>query len=77
MTAEKERLLARIQDIRSMMRDAKSLDVIEMLVLALADCEQRVAWIDGEFGVKVAAKASERPVDQKNSPRAMPPPRIA
>jgi hypothetical protein len=31
-----------------MLRDAKSLDVIETLLLALADCEQRVAWIDGE-----------------------------
>jgi hypothetical protein len=34
-----------------MLRDAKSLDVIETLVLALADCEQRVAWIDGEDAV--------------------------
>jgi hypothetical protein len=32
-----------------MIRDAKSLDVIETLEQALADCEQRVAWIDGEI----------------------------
>jgi hypothetical protein len=31
-----------------MLRDTTSLDVIETLVLALADLEQRVAWIDGE-----------------------------
>ena len=49
ITKEKERLLARIADIRSMLRDTKSLDVIETLQLALADLEQRVAWIDGEI----------------------------
>jgi hypothetical protein len=38
-----------MEDIRSMIRDANSLDVIETLLLALADCEQRVAWIDGEI----------------------------
>jgi hypothetical protein len=51
ISTEKERLLLRIDDIRSMLRDAKSLDVIETLVLALADCEQRVAWIDGEHAI--------------------------
>jgi hypothetical protein len=45
---EQERLLRRIEDIRSMLRDCKSLDVVETLLLALADCEQRLAWVEGE-----------------------------
>ena len=49
IATEKEKLLTRMEDIRSMIRDANSLDVIETLLLALADCEQRVAWIDGEI----------------------------
>ena len=51
ITSEKERLLARMDDIRSMLRDSKSLDVIEMLLQALADCEQRLAWAEGETAV--------------------------
>lgn len=31
-----------------MLRDSKSLDMIETLLLALADCEQRLAWANSE-----------------------------
>jgi hypothetical protein len=34
--------------VRSMLRDAKSLDVIETLLQVLADLEQRLAWVDTE-----------------------------
>lgn len=51
ITSETERLLARMDDIRSMLRDSKSLDVVEMLLQALADCEQRLAWAEGESAV--------------------------
>ena len=44
-----------------MLRDAKSLDVIETLLLTLADCEQRVAWIDGENAVTVEPPQHDRP----------------
>jgi DNA-binding winged helix-turn-helix (wHTH) protein len=71
MRSERERLVARIEDIRSMLRDANSLDVIETLVLALADLEQRVAWIDGEV---TPEPASPQPHAQaENSSLATPP----
>jgi hypothetical protein len=47
-SAEEARLLARMDYIRSMLRDATSLDVIETLLQALADLEQRLAWVEGE-----------------------------
>ena len=62
-----------MEDIRSMLRDSKSLDVIEMLLLALADCEQRLAWIDGEAAVTVQP-ASASPVRHDDNPQATPPP---
>ena len=71
--SERERLVGRMEDIRSMLRDSKSLDVIEMLLLALADCEQRLAWIDGEVPV-TAEPASAPPVRHDDSPPATPPP---
>jgi hypothetical protein len=72
ITSEKERLVARIDDIRSMLRDAKSLDVIEMLLLALADCEQRVAWIDGEDAVTVEPASARSAGQDTNAPQATP-----
>lgn len=53
-----------------MLRDAKSLDVIETLLLTLADCEQRVAWIDGETTPETAGPQSDAPAD--SAPRAVP-----
>jgi hypothetical protein len=47
-TDEQDRLVRRIEDIRSMLRDSESLDMIETLLLALADCEQRLAWANSE-----------------------------
>jgi hypothetical protein len=71
ITTERERLVTRIEDIRSMLRDSTSLDVIETLVLALADLEQRVAWIDGEV---TPEPASPQPHAQaENTLRATPP----
>ena len=49
-----------MDDIRSMLRDARSLDVIETLVLALADLEQRPKWVEGERANDDGA-APERP----------------
>jgi len=49
-----------MDDIRSMLRDARSLDVIETLVLALADLEQRLKWVEGERANDDGA-APERP----------------
>jgi hypothetical protein len=40
-----------MDDVRSMVRDAKSLDVVETLLQVLADLEQRVAWVEGEDAV--------------------------
>jgi hypothetical protein len=40
-------VLRRIDEIRSTLRATNSLDVIEALLLALADCEQRLAELDG------------------------------
>lgn len=45
---EQARLLGRMDVIRSMLRDANSLEVIETLLLVLADCEQRLSWVEGE-----------------------------
>ena len=45
---EQARLLGRMDDIRSMLRDAKPLDVVETLRSMLADCEQRLIWVEGE-----------------------------
>lgn len=47
-SAEEARLLGRMEYVRSMLRDAKSLDVIETLLQVLADLEQRLAWVDTE-----------------------------
>ena len=72
MSSEREKLVGRIEDIRSMLRDCNSLDVIETLVLALADCEQRVAWIDGEV---TPEPVSTQSVGQDaNTPEATPTP---
>ena len=44
---ERDRVLRRIDEIRSTLRATNSLDVIEALLQALADCEQRLAELDG------------------------------
>ena len=75
ITSEKEQLVARIDDIRSMLRDAHSLDVIETLLLALADCEQRVAWIDGEDAVTPEPASAQSAGQDANTPLATPSPR--
>ncbi|HUQ22415.1 MAG TPA: hypothetical protein VM049_05310 [Gaiellaceae bacterium] len=40
-----------MDEIRSMLRDTNSLDVIETLLQALADCEQRLRWVEGEESI--------------------------
>ena len=55
-----------------MLRDAKLLDVIETLLLTLADCEQRVAWIDGE--IKAEPVAPQSHTQAENTRRATPAP---
>ena len=75
VTSERERLVRRIEDIRSMLRDAKSLDVIEMLLLTLADCEQRVAWIDGEDAVTPEPASARSAGQNADTPQATPSPR--
>jgi hypothetical protein len=75
ITPERERLITRIEDIRSMLRDSHSLDVIETLLLALADCEQRVAWIDGEDAVTPEPALAQSAGQDANTPLATPSPR--
>jgi hypothetical protein len=61
-----------------MLRDARSLDVIETLLLALADYEQRLAWIDGEDVVTAqdgtTARATGSPPAPDHADPPAPPP---
>ena len=47
-TEEHERLVRRMDDVRSMLRDSTSLDLVETLLQVLADLEQRMGWAEGE-----------------------------
>jgi len=46
-----------MDEIRATLRGTKSLDVIEALLQALADCEQRLAELDGRPDGATAAPA--------------------
>jgi hypothetical protein len=46
--AERDRVIARIAELRSMLRFAHSNDLREALRLAIGDCEQRLAELEGQ-----------------------------
>jgi hypothetical protein len=62
-----------MDDIRSMLRDSKSLDVVEMLLQALADCEQRLAWAEGETALTASPQLHAQA--HAGTPPATPQPR--
>lgn len=50
-TEEQERLLRRMDEVRAVLRDSTSLDLIETLLEVLADCEQRLRLVEGDDAV--------------------------
>jgi hypothetical protein len=46
--AERDRVIARIAELKSMLRLAQSNDLREALTLAISDCEERLAELEAD-----------------------------